>query len=176
MAVDIALVLQSEHRRIQQLVQRCGRTSRGFHDPAAELATTLRIHLDVANREVYPTAKVLTVRWPGDQLERVEAMVLSEDGTSEELIEAAEMLISAESEVVVPALLHGQDVPERRRLGKVFRLRRDAMARSMKGSHRRQPSQTELYELARRAGVEQRSKMTQAELQQAITTREANGR
>lgn len=176
MAVDIALVLQSEHRRIRQLVDRCGRSSRGFHDPAAELAMVLRVHFDVAAREVYPSVIDLAPAWPDDRVNAVGQVIMTDEVTAPDLIGAAGELISVESDVVVPVLQEGKDVDERRRLGKVFRLRRDAQVRALNRSHRRQPSQTELYEMARRAGVQQRSKMTQAQLQQAIAGQHRTGR
>jgi hypothetical protein len=56
-------------------------------------------------------------------------------------------------------------------MGKVFRMRRDANLRSGHDGSRRRRSQTELYEMARRAGVEHRSRMTQAQLQAALEAR-----
>jgi hypothetical protein len=53
-------------------------------------------------------------------------------------------------------------------MGKVFRIRRDAVLRGGHARQHRQRSHTELYELARRAGLENRSTMTQAQLQAAV--------
>lgn len=172
MAVDIVLVLSSEHRRIQQLVQRCGRASRGFHDPVMELHQTLRAHILAATAELYPAAAKSgdTTQWPAAVLTDIRTTVEQEQPDGQELIDAAQALIDAEQRSVVP-VLEAMEIPHRRRLGKVFRIRRDALARSASASHRRRRSQTELYELARRAGVEHRSRMTQAELQEAIETR-----
>ncbi len=49
-----------------------------------------------------------------------------------------------------------------------FRTRRDALLRSTLLTSRRQRSQTELDEIARRAGVPNRSRMTQAQLQAEV--------
>ena len=82
---------------------------------------------------------------------------------------AAEGLLRIERHIV--ALLEQLGLDERRRLGKVFRIRRDAQLRGSSSGSRRRRSQTELYEMARRAGVEHRSRMTQAQLQAAIEAR-----
>ncbi len=170
MAVDIVLVLRSEHRRIQQLVDRCGRASRGFHDPVNELSQVLRAHVLAATAEIYPSAaKVNPTNWPADSLTEVRTLVEREPHL-DEVMRAAEVLLAAEDEHVVP-LLETLEINARRRLGKVFRIRRDALARAANNSHRRRRSQTELYEVARRVGVEHRSRMTQAELQAAIEAR-----
>jgi hypothetical protein len=87
------------------------------------------------------------------------------------LQEATDALVRVEREVVIPALESDLEVPARRRLGKVFRIRRDAAARHAQSSRRRHRSQTELYEVARRVGIERRSRMTQAELQAALEAR-----
>ncbi len=55
MAVDITLVLRSEHRRLQKLADRCGRNSRGFHDPVCDLRRALRAHTRAAS-ELYSSA------------------------------------------------------------------------------------------------------------------------
>lgn len=171
MAVDIVLVLRSEHRRIQQLVERCGRASRGFHDPVTDLWQALRAHVLAATAELYPCAAKVgdPQQWPAQKLTEVRTL-LERAPQAEDALRAAELLLSAEEDCVVPRL-EGLDVATRRRLGKVFRMRRDATARQASASHRRRRSQTELYEVARRVGVEQRSRMTQAELQAAIEGR-----
>lgn len=174
MAVDIVLVLGSEHRRIQQLVDRCGRASRGFHDPVEELSQVLRAHVLAATAEIYPSAaKVNPANWPADGLTEVRTLVEG-DPDAEGLMRAAALLLAAEQEHVVP-LLESLEIHARRRLGKVFRIRRDALARAAANSHRRRRSQTELYEVARRVGVEHRSRMTQSELQAAIEARGTQG-
>ncbi len=172
MAVDIVLVLRSEHRRIQQLSQRCGRATRGFHDPVAELHQTLRAHVLAATAEIYPAAAKAgdPLDWPAEQLTEVRTLVEREHVEQPEAVRAAEVLIAAEEDRVVP-ILQGMELGQRRRLGKVFRIRRDALARNPLAGRRRRRSQTELYELARRAGVEHRSRMTQAQLQEAIEQR-----
>lgn len=176
MAVDVVLVLHSEHRRLLQLAERAGRPGRGFHDPAGDLQRALYAHLIAATAEIYPTAARLCPgdAWPGEAL--AAARVVAEDprtGT-DELSAAARGLVRTETEVVLPALEQRLEVGARRRMGKVFRLRRDAAARNAATTRRRHRSQTELYEMARRAGIEQRSRMTQAELQAAIEARGLN--
>ena len=68
-------------------------------------------------------------------------------------------------------ILESLELLTRRRMGKVFRIHRNAAVRAASSTGRRRRSQTELYELARRAGVEHRSRMTQSELQAAIEDR-----
>jgi hypothetical protein len=88
--------------------------------------------------------------------------------TRQGLARAAVALAAAEAAAVLPRLA---DLPinERRRIGKVFRIKRDGALRGAGPATRRQRSQTELYELARRAGVEQRSRMTLAQLEAAVS-------
>ncbi len=174
MAVDIALVLRSEHRQIQRQIERCGRTSRGFADPAGDLQATLRSHILAATTEVYPTAAKLTDpnSWPAEVLASVRTTAEADEVDEDALLKAAAELIRAEETSVLPVLEDRLEIPARRRMGKVFRIRRDANARAaVAGQRRRHRSQTELYEVARRAGVEQRSRMTQSELQAAIEAR-----
>jgi len=172
MAVDIVLVLRSEHRRIQQLIDRCGRTSRGFHEPLADLQQALRAHVLAATAEIYPSvAKVTDPHiWPADRLTEVRTVVEADHAPERELIMAAEDLMALEEQSILP-FLGDLELLSRRRLGKVFRIRRDAAVRAASSTGRRRRSQTELYELARRAGVEHRSRMTQSELQAAIEDR-----
>lgn len=172
MAVDIVLVLRSEHRHIQQLLDRCGRASRGFHDPTAELHQALRSHVLAATAEIYPTAAKSSDphTWPAERLTVVRTLVEREHLDIGSAQRAVEELVTAEEGSVLP-VLENLELAQRRRLGKVFRIRRDALTRQSTGSRRRRRSQTELYELARRAGVEHRSRMTQAELQAAIEAR-----
>ena len=171
MAVDIVLVLGSEHRRLRQLLDRCGRSSRGFQDPAQELHKALRAHVLAATAEVYPTAAALgsSSQWPAEEIADIRMCAESSHPAREELTGAAEGLIRIERHIV--ALLEQLGLDERRRLGKVFRIRRDAQLRGSSSGSRRRRSQTELYEMARRAGVEHRSRMTQAQLQAAIEAR-----
>jgi hypothetical protein len=175
MAVDITLVLASEHRRLRQLIDRCGRSSRGFHDPVKELQNALRAHVLAASAEVYPTAATLgsPSDWPAEDLVRVRQLAESARPTRSELVRAAGTLIDAEQHVL--AVLPSLELTDRRRLGKVFRIRRDSLLRGVVAGSRRRRSQTELYELARRAGVEHRSRMTQVQLQAAIEARSVGG-
>lgn len=170
MAVDVVLVLQSEHRKLHQLVERCGRPSRGFHDPHADLQQALYAHLVAATAEIYPaTARLCGEDWPAARLSELRA--LAEGEPTDALTAAAEDLVELEQRCVLPVLDERMELEARRRLGKVFRIRRDAAARSANSTRRRHRTQTELYELARRAGIEHRSRMTQAELQAAIEAR-----
>jgi hypothetical protein len=172
MAVDVVLVLNSEHRRLAQLVERCGRPRRGLHDPAAELQQALHAHMVAATAEIYPAAarRCPPRGWPGEGLTGVRVAAEQEPPDVGRLQEAAQSLVTMERETVIPAL-DGLEVPARRRLGKVFRIRRDAAARNAASSHRRHRTQTELYEVARRVGIEHRSRMTQAQLQSALQAR-----
>lgn len=172
MAVDITLVLPSEHRHLQQLVERCGRTTRGFHDPSADLQQALRAHVLAAAAEVYPIAAQKSVGsgWPAEQLCEVRRVAENPTAAADELVGTTGNLVRVELEFVVPALESLEQLA-RRRMGKVFRMRRDANLRNSEGGARRRRSQTELYEMARRAGVEHRSRMTQAQLQEALAER-----
>jgi hypothetical protein len=135
-----------------------------------ELSLALRAHVMAATGEIYPSAaKVNPANWPAEDLTEVRILVEREPRAAE-VAHAAEVLLRTEVEHVIP-LLEDLELDIRRRLGKVFRIRRDAIARSERSTHRRRRSQTELYELARRVGVEQRSRMTQAELQAALEAR-----
>lgn len=170
MAVDVVLVLQSEHRRLQQLAERCGRPSRGFHDPLADLQQALYAHLVAATAEIYPkVARLAADEWPAAELAALRAA--AESDPTDALTATAHELVELEQRCVVPVLEERLELEARRRLGKVFRIRRDAAIRSANSTHRRHRTQTELYELARRAGIEHRSRMTQAELQAAIEAR-----
>lgn len=169
MAVDILLVFASEHRRLRQLVARFGRSSRGFRDPVRELQLALRAHVIAASAEVYPAAAERASRWPGDVLARVRREVEDPRASRSGLAGSTQSLIGAEQDVI--DALTGLELTERRRLGRVFRMRRDSLLRASATTSRRRRSQTELYETARRAGVEHRSRMTQAELQAAIDAR-----
>lgn len=176
MAVDVVLVLQSEHRKLHQLVERCSRPSRGFHDPVADLQQALDAHLAAATAEIYPTAARLAgPDWPPEAVSRIREAVDSVSGDSDDahaaLLQATTELVALEEHHVLPHLEQRVELAPRRRLGKVFRMRRDAAVRNAGTSHRRHRTQTELYELARRAGIEHRSRMTQAELQAAIEAR-----
>ena len=172
MASDIGIVLRSEHRDLLILADQCGRMSRGLHDPAADLRRRLQAHLTAAEAEVYPF-----VRWSSPSSIRracctrsrsVGAALEDEAVAREELAQVARSLVEVERSAVLLALAAQLPIAERRRMGKVFRMRRDAVLRSAHARQNRQRSQTELYELARRAGLEHRSTMTQAQLQVAV--------
>ncbi|MEZ5184537.1 MAG: hypothetical protein R2720_02225 [Candidatus Nanopelagicales bacterium] len=135
-----------------------------------ELHTVLRAHVLAAVAEVYPTAARHSAinQWPAGVFADLRQTAEADDPSHAQLTEATIRLIEAESDHVVTVLDAGLEVCERRHLGKVFRIRRDASLRKIKRTTRRRRSQTELYEVARRAGVQHRSSMTQAQLQAAI--------
>ena len=172
MAVDIMLVLASEHRRMTQLVQRCGRTSRGFHDPRRDLHIILKAHLQAAATEVYPSVarRAKDLAWPAQRIDSLRE-ALEHEQPAEVLAAIADEIRHIEQSVVVPTVCERLELQSRRRLGKIFRIKRDAHLRTLKKGPRRQLSQTELYEVARRAQVEHRSRMTATELQAAINAR-----
>ena len=171
MASDIGLVLKAEHRDLLILADQCGRMSRGLHDPGADLRRRLQGHLTAAEGEVYPVVRSSS---SPDQaallhaVEMVRAALGDEAVARDELADVARSLVEVERSAVVLTLAAQLPIAERRRMGKVFRMRRDAVVRSAHASQNRQRSQTELYELARRAGLEHRSMMTQAQLQSAV--------
>lgn len=169
MASDIALVLRSEHRQLVLHAQRCGREGRGFQDPVGDLRRVLLAHLDAAASEVYPPAQRRGAAAPEPGTSDVRERVVDPGTPVDELVQVTEDLVAYEDQRILPVLESHVGLPERRRIGKLFRMRRDASARSIGTAPRSRRSQTELYELARRAGVEQRSRMTQAQLQEAVS-------
>jgi hypothetical protein len=171
MASDIRLVLGSEHHDLLVLADQCGRASRGFHDPVSELGRRLLAHLAAAEEEVYPLLRPSSDADMADlrtAIERVRAVLGDGSVVREELAQVARALVEAERATVLPALAASYPIAERRRMGKVFRIRRDAVLRGAHSRQHRQLSQTELYELARRAGLQHRSTMTQAQLHAAV--------
>jgi hypothetical protein len=171
MASDIGIVLRSEHRDLVLLADQCGRMSRGLHDPAADLRRRLRAHLIAAEEEVYPFVRSSPSKHQAGLLHAVDlvgAALEDEVVAREELAQVALSLVEAERCALLLALATQLPIAERRRMGKVFRMRRDAVLRTAHARQNRQRSQTELYELARRAGLEHRSTMTQAQLQVAV--------
>ena len=165
MAVDITLVLSSEHRRLRRLIDRCGRPQRGFGDPVADLRAALLAHVSAAGTEVYPIVPIEM------DLDRLLDVASAAQSSREDLVEAAEKVIAVEQSQVVGVLADAVEPGRRRRMGRAFRARRDASLRRAGPPRRRLRSQTELYELARRAGVQHRSDMTQAQLQEALEVR-----
>ena len=125
-----------------------------------------------AGAEVYPTAaqRSITNDWPAEEFADIRKVAEATEIGADELIRAAKELVGAEVRFVLPAV-ESLELNVRRRMGKVFRMRRDANLRNGDSGSRRRRSQTELYEMARRAGVEHRSSMTQAQLQEALEAR-----
>jgi hypothetical protein len=166
MASDLVLVLHSEHRELRELADRCGRPSRGHQDPAEQLRRRLSAHLVALEAVLAPVRDA-----------RLDAVAASLRETSadltapgrDEVAASAERVAEAEERQLLP-LLEDVLLVNRRRMGTVFRMKRDAALRGeASAAVRRQRSQTELYELARRAGLAQRSRMTLAELDEAVS-------
>jgi len=180
MASDIVLVLRSDHRHLLLLADQCDRISRGLHDPVTALRLRVQAHITAASSEIYPTVRSLCPPNAPDLLstvERVGHALGDETLAREELAEVTRDLVGAERADVLLLLAAQLPIGERRRMGRVFRIRRDAVLRSARTSQHRARSQTELYELARRAGVGHRSTMTLSQLQEAVTAWENdNGR
>jgi hypothetical protein len=170
MASDIVLVLRSEQRSLDLLAQRCSRRSRGLEDPFGDLRAGLLSHVEAVAQEVAPT-----LRGFGEQAEWLQAMrqhILA--AADNDLPREASEVVEFERIELLPAVA-SLAVEHRRRLGKAFRIRREASQRA-RGQGRRRPavSQTELYEQARRAGISQRSRMSHAELWEAVSGAQAH--
>lgn len=175
MVSDIVLVLRSEHRDLQDLAEQCSRPSRGFEDPVGRLHSRLHAHLDALERIATTTS-----RWLGDGagpipdvLELLRGSLREPD--RETTAALAMSVVDLEEAEVIPQLEEEVPLLERRRAGKSFRLVRDSAVRRHHPSSRRVRSQAELYALARRAGLEQRSRMSQVELQHAVEEWERGG-
>jgi hypothetical protein len=166
MASDIVLVLRSDHRELLLLAEQCTRSSRGLERPEEALRRRLDAHANAVRQVVQPSAPVASDPGLTSALASVAGEV--ETPSREGLAECTRSLVELESDRVLPALL-ALPLDERRRMGKVFRIHRDRSLRQTVPPVRRQRSQTELYELARRAGVEQRSRMTQSQLEEAVS-------
>ncbi len=93
-----------------------------------------------------------------------------DDDKHDGLVPSAQALVLVEQRTLLPWLEQNTSVDDRRRLGTLYRVRRDMVARTP--LQRPSLTRTELYERARRAGVENRSRMTQAELAAAVEARE----
>lgn len=176
MVSDIVLVLRSEHRDLMDLADQCSRPSRGFEDPVGRLHDRLSAHLSALERVGMGTA-----RWLGDGtgpipdvLEQLRGET-TRPATRESTPALARAVVAREDRDVIPQLESELPILERRRAGKSFRIVRDSALRGRHPSSRRVRSQSELYALARRAGLEQRSRMTQAQLQRAVEEWERGG-
>jgi hypothetical protein len=161
MASDLVLVLRSEHRRLTRLSERSRRSSRGLQDPRAELRRAVAAHAAASRSELLPGLGGWPEvdRWRGLLDEAVEPC-------DEHLPAVVEALVTIEQQSLLPWLGESTSVDDRRRLGTLYRARRDMAARTP--ASRPSLTRTELYERARRAGVENRSRMTQAELRAAV--------
>lgn len=167
MTSDIILVLRSDHRELLTLAEQCARPSRGFQDPEDELRRRLAAH--AAAREAAVPSPPDGVG-PDPQLHEAGDSVPAgiTDLWREGVVVQAVRLVAFEREHLLPAL-DRLLIADRRRMGKVFRIHRERALRHSSPRVRRQRSQSELYELARRAGIEQRSRMTQAQLDEAVS-------
>jgi len=176
MVSDIVLVLRSEHRDLVELADQCTRPSRGFEDPAGRLHARLVAHRSAMERIAATTSRWLP-RGSGPVADVLEMLrdELDEPADRGQVPRLAQTLVSREEHEVVPMLETSLPILERRRAGRSFRLVRDAVMRGNHPSSRRIRSQAELYALARRAGLEQRSRMTQVELQRAVEAWERSG-
>ncbi len=169
-------MLRSEHRDLIDLADQCGRPSRGFEDPVGRLHDRLRAHLSALERIAASTS-----RWLGDGgspvAEALERLRLGTQGAADrqETPALARTVVDHEEEAVIPEMERAVPLLERRRAGKSFRMVRDTALRANHPSSRRLRSQSELYALARRAGLEHRSRMTQSELQRAVEEWERGG-
>jgi hypothetical protein len=161
MASDVVLVLRSEHRRLARLSERSRRSSRGLEDPRAELRRAVGAHAAAGRSELLPGL----AGWP--EVARWEALLDDVvEACDEHLPAVVEALVTVEKKSLLPWLGERTSVDDRRRLGTLYRVRRDMAARAP--ASRPGLTRTELYERARRAGVENRSRMTQAELRAAV--------
>ena len=174
MASDIVLVLRSEHRELSALADQCSRMSRGFEDPARRLGNRMRAHAAALDRNVVGHSLLAS---DVDGIVREILERLRTDLEFRQPDEAAGCLVAREAEALLPRLEREVPLTERRRMGKGFRLVRDAALRGSPTTPRRVRSQSELYEVARRAGLERRSRMSLVELQRAVEAweREALG-
>lgn len=173
-ASDVVLVLRTDRRRLRLLAQRCMGPSRGLAQPHDELRRALAAHVRVLLAEVFP--RVAGREGAGGVEDGPLGPALAEwslhlqaiDGglAPDRLPELAEAVLEMEDRLLVP-VLDRVPLAERRRLGKAFRIRREAELRSA-GKGRRERSRTELYEVARRLGVEQRSRMSHVQLKAAV--------
>jgi hypothetical protein len=175
MASDLALVLPSAHRRLRARLERCTRPARGMDDPDAELARELAAHTQAAVHEIYRAEGLVRLLPEGGAsrltqvAQEVQQVLAGPSVDPARLARLTTAVISTEEALLLPVLQDAMPLPERRRLGKVYRLRRDAALRAAGPARRhRTASHSELYERARRAGVSQRSRMTVAELEQAL--------
>lgn len=175
MASDIILVLRAEHRELLNLAEQCGRSSRGFQHPEEELRRRLGAHVAAAGEAVYPAGVIGTA--PDAALQQVLAAVAAqvEHPRRDAVAQQAAALVEIERAQVLPAL-ESLLIGDRRRSGKLFRILRERHMRHYASTVRRQRSQSELYEVARRAGLEHRSRMTLAQLEAAVSEWERSRR
>jgi hypothetical protein len=172
MASDVVLVLRSEHRRLARLSERSRRSSRGLEDPRAELRRAVGAHAAAGRSELLPglAGWPEVARWEALLDDVVEAcdehLPAVVEACDEHLPAVVEALVTVEKKSLLPWLGERTSVDDRRRLGTLYRVRRDMAARAP--ASRPGLTRTELYERARRAGVENRSRMTQAELRAAV--------
>lgn len=167
MASDIMLVLRAEHRELLNLADQCARPGRGFQDPQDELRRRLAAHTAAAQET--DLAHLLSASDPETSLREMLASSAARitDAPGAGLADEAVALVMVERERLMPALERIL-IADRRRMGKVFRIHRERELRRCAPHVRRHRSQTELYDLARRAGIDQRSRMTQAQLDEAV--------
>ena len=169
MVSDVLLVLRAEHRELAQVADQCRRATRGLQDPQAELHRRVGAHLGAfaaAGIDRSVTDADLERRLV-DAGQRAREVLDDPEAADHALPEATLALVRVE-ESVLDSFVVRVPLTERRRMGKVFRIRRDSVLSGSAPSQRRSRSHSELYELARRAGLHHRSRMTLAELTAAV--------
>ena len=191
MGTNAVRLVQADHRRIGELVRRLGRSYRAGESLRVQATAELRAHLEATGAVLLPFAADRQVT-PPDMADRYEALLAGLGACVAELGEArdpvpaelAGRLAAVWSEHVEceRPLLDGLDeaveVHRLRILGDALRRSRDSALRTaLRGTSRlNRPVATraELYERARRMGIEGRSSMSRAELQHALDQHSAS--
>jgi hypothetical protein len=184
-------LVQADHRRIGELVRRLGRSYRAGESLRVQATAELLAHVEATRAALLPFAADRQVT-PPDLADRYEVLLEGLDACAAELgespdpvpAELAQRLAATWSEHVEceRPLLAGLDaaveVHRLRILGDALRRSRDAARRTaLRGTSRlNRPVATraELYERARRIGIEGRSSMSRAELQHALDQHSAS--
>lgn len=179
-------LLQADHRRIGELVRRLGRSYRAGESLRVEAAAELRAHVEATRAVLLPFAadrQVAPGTGDGDPEEALLKGLIAcaaELGDARDPVpaELARRLATAWDQHVeregplLTGLRETVEVHRLRMLGDALRRSRDSALRTaLRGTSRlNRPVATraELYERARRLGIEGRSSMTRGELQSAL--------
>jgi hemerythrin-like domain-containing protein len=162
--MDIELLdqLEAEHREVESLLEQLGEaTDAETQAPLVkELVTALRAHMELEETEVYPQL--------ADLDDDTVAEALTEHGLAREGVTQLEELIGqpgfgAAVEMVRAGIAHHVEEEE----NEAFPLLRRSAPRGANESIE-DASKADLYEAAKRAGIEGRSTMTKDELAQAL--------